>query len=266
MRRCRCAGAVAVGLLAGLAGVSVPMVGLGISQAEAASFYTRKRVNGRWITGRFPKGATASSTRRTRTARGRAAIELDDESGVPMPPVRDAALASFTSVRSVPEPLQEIAELKTELAPAEPISIPVLETTPDDRLLKLRRALQVRADELASGPVIGSASAPASAPSSAPTTLEPERVTPPGGKTAASLAPSLSAPPPAAAPIVSVQPAPPAAIAPPRAAGVGPLEPKSISYDFETGIKTTVFESSVVREPFDVAALRGVAGRVPPLR
>ncbi len=28
----------------------------GLGKAQAAEFYTRKRVNGQWITGRFPKG------------------------------------------------------------------------------------------------------------------------------------------------------------------------------------------------------------------
>jgi hypothetical protein len=34
--------------------------------------------------------------------------------------------------------------------------------------------------------------------------------------------------------------------------------PRSVSYDFENGIKTTVYENSVVRELFDVWAMRGL--------
>jgi hypothetical protein len=41
-------------------------------------------------------------------------------------------------------------------------------------------------------------------------------------------------------------------------------EAQSVSLDFDTGMKTTVFkDGSTVREPFDVAAMRGLASPPP---
>lgn len=182
----------------------------GVASAEAAEFYTRKRVNGVWITGRFPKeGGPRTSSR---PARQRvAAVSTDAPVLGVLPPPRDADVTATGSLPAPDEPQSFVAAA-------------------DERLTKLRDALVARAGEIV-------AAVPSLAPLVAP---------PPPAETRA------AAPVPIAA--LPVQPTP-AVPAPQK-----PLEPKSVSYDFERGIKTTVFENSVVREPFDAAAMKGLAG------
>ena len=235
------------------------LVGAGPALAEAG-FYTRKRVNGRWVTGRFPKAETGGKVRRAKVRRP---VEDDDDdvADIPLPPAREGdrptVTASLPGSPGSPEPAPPVP---IALALPEAAATPRLEEAPDERMVRLRRALQARADELAAQPMRGSvatdlaALASPAAPdlASAASTGKMDAALPPG----LGFNPAPSTPTPPAA-------APPAPIVSPKPAGLGPLEPKSVSYDFETGIKTTVFENSVVREPFDVAALRTIAGRVP---
>ncbi len=52
-------------------------------------------------------------------------------------------------------------------------------------------------------------------------------------------------------------------VAPPEAPRPGP-EPHSVSLDFQSGIKTTLFsDGTMVREPFDVPALKSLAAPLP---
>ncbi len=58
---------------------------IGASSAEAKSFYTRKRVNGRWIAGRFAKRRIAAKQRAAARTGGRAAIGVSGISGATTP-------------------------------------------------------------------------------------------------------------------------------------------------------------------------------------
>jgi hypothetical protein len=100
---------------------------VGIGSAEAKDYYTRKRVNGRWVTGRFPKRSTEAAKAPADTPRTGMA-------------------------ESAPAPLPAAAALPQE-APA-PAGAPSLQD--ETRLLPLQRALEQRARSMAtSEPRIG---------------------------------------------------------------------------------------------------------------
>jgi len=40
-------------------------------------------------------------------------------------------------------------------------------------------------------------------------------------------------------------------------------EPKAVSFDFQSGVKTTVFADGIVEEPFNVAAMKGLVAARP---
>ncbi len=208
---------------------------LAFGEAEAASFYTRKRVNGVWITGQFPKGGAGSASRRFRRV-ARAPVVVDDEpETAPLPPVPSVeGLVRDAGRSDGPETTAAIPRTVASLA--EPFPDPAI---PDERLARLKEALTAHATILVARP---------SEPEPAKSAALPALV---GAAEAA----------PARPPVLAASPAAPApGIAAPSPAPSG-LAPRSVSYDFETGIKTTVFENSVVREPFDVAAMKALTPR-----
>jgi hypothetical protein len=120
-----------------------------------------------------------------------------------------------------------------------------------ERAIKLRRALEVRAGELAakSGAPIAEPNTTTRAAPPAASSRELPRAAEP---TAASLVqPASGSLPPTTNLLSGPRPAASGTTA-------GALVPRSVSYDFENGIKTTVYENSVVRELFDVWAMRGL--------
>jgi hypothetical protein len=238
---------------------------VGVSSAEAAQFYTRKRINGRWVTGQFPKSGRTMRSSRTRhvaslrTGR-RPVIEVPASATLAaLPPEirRDAipqetrraepvsaSMPTTTGTLADRKPVAGLPDVEAALVTAAVGPVPPADESgiaAEERVLKLRRALQARADELK----VKSESAPASVP--AALALQP---TPAAASVPEATSGPLSTNSVAAAPVPS--PAPLGRVK------VAPLVPRSVSYDFETGIKTTVFESSVVREPFDRAAMRGL--------
>jgi hypothetical protein len=201
--------AICAGVIFGGTAVSPP-IDLGfisVSPAEAKAYYTRKRVNGRWITGRFAKKGTAA----TRIAYGSRSAERSPDAST-----RVAALSAFsTPVMSAaaPAPVERPVTAPrhspaSSLAQAGPLAAAAPGSAfEDDRLSKLREALQARASALTTGSV------------AAQQGLRP-----------------------------------------------GP-EPQSVSLDFKSGTKTTVFsDGTSVTEPFDVAALKGLAAPPPPAK
>jgi hypothetical protein len=173
----------------------------GIKRAEASGFYTRRRVNGVWVTGAFPKSEVDAELRgvRARTEAGPAAppaprgpsrprtrqATRPAEPARPVQPVASkAALRAGSPMAELPAgPPAADATASTSAAPA----------TAEDHRLRLQQALERRAREMAE----------------------------PGPK---------------------------------------PPEPRSVSFDFETGLKTIVFEGDrVVREPFDPDRVRALA-------
>lgn len=91
----------------------------GIGPAEAKNYYTRKRVNGRWITGRFPKRST----------------------NVAKVPARTAPTAVAQSAPAPPPPAAR---------PPQNPPVPVNSTLQErNRLMPLQRALEERARSMA---------------------------------------------------------------------------------------------------------------------
>ena len=189
---------------------------IGVGTAEARDYYTRKRVNGRWITGRFPRQSSAPDpsqagleqppTRPQASGQVSAApslsLALEPEGGLRSRPVLAAATAAQDSLAGL-----------LEASPSG--STPLAAAPQDARLLSLQAALYVHAHTLSS---------------------EPERASGPLPPTA------LPGPPPV--------PSSP--------------EPKAVSLDFQSGIKTTEFtDGTLVDEPFDPAALKELAGAHP---
>lgn len=240
MRLRRCIRTAAVLALA-LGGYIVPAGSghslLGVTPADAAHVYTRKRVNGRWITGSFTGSARSRRVVARRFRHGRVAYaRLETPQDEPVGSGLVGTLAAPPAVtRADPAPAQlkggadapTNVETTSSLAPAEP-------QFDGERIDRLRSALQAKAQKLATLPL------PASDPL-APTGNHTPSETDPAGSSvhgaAATSVPSGSAnrPDPAS------------------------LEPRSVSFDFQTGIKTTVFENSVVKEPFDPATIRRLA-------
>lgn len=161
----------------------------GVAPAEAKAFYTRKRVKGRWVTGRFAKQTSRPSVRTQKVA----ASPLPDPE--PRPAAVENRLVESGGQHSVPP---------TAVAVPPPKIAPLSD---DERLLKLQEALKVRASKLAEG------------------ADQPRTVS------AGSIAP-----------------------APMRS-------PKSVTFDFETGLKSiTLADGTRAEERFDPT----LEQRVPP--
>jgi hypothetical protein len=168
---------------------------IAVSPAEAKAFYTKKRVNGRWISGYFPKRGTVAQK------------DFNERMPDAETPGIKVAAASAPAVTSIAVTSLQRAEA-LPASPALQATLPAgngpLVPAPEQaRLNELRQALQARASALTNE----------------------------------------------------------------NAAGQGPKpapEAQAVSLDFKSGIKTTVFsDGTAVREPFDVAALKGLAA-VPP--
>src|SRR5215210_4503800 len=118
---------------------------IGISAASAKEFYTRKRVNGRWITGRFAKRHTREARNASLEARSRPI-----HAGAP-PPVAEVSASPFSSVAAPSSPVP-VASLHPGTVNSR--ENPVIPATPDEvHLDDLKRALQARASKLAEGAV-----------------------------------------------------------------------------------------------------------------
>jgi hypothetical protein len=181
---------------------------LGVKPAEASGFYTRRRVNGEWITGVFPKGEVDAELR-TRGRRARA----DARAAAPPAPREEARPRTRTRPATRPAELRRPAP-QTRAAVAPPlVASPV---------------------ELPAGPTAADATASTSA---APPTSEEHRLR---------LQQALER---RAREMAEAGPKP-----------SGPPVPRSVSFDFQTGLKTIVFEGDrVVREPFDPARVQPLA-------
>jgi hypothetical protein len=113
-------------------------VGVGVGVANAKDFYTRKRVNGRWITGRFLKRITQSKLAIPAGAQATPVLPPITEQSAPPP-----AIQPIVGERPLAEPSGPPAAVVD--APAVTVEPPL---TNDDRLLKLQEALLARAANL----------------------------------------------------------------------------------------------------------------------
>jgi len=183
----------------------------GFASAEAKEFYTRKRVRGRWITGRFTRRHSAIAPRDvgsdTRSPAHRS-VQDDPVPTTPAPKPNAAAEQRTKTEAAVPV---GTAQPGTPAAQSEAAPL-----ARDERLVKLQAALHAHARTLASD---------TERASNVP--LAPERLTSPR--------------------LLS-----------------GPPEPKAVSFDFQSGVKTTVFtDGTRVEERFDPASVKGLAGDHP---
>jgi hypothetical protein len=193
---------------------------LGVHSVEAKDYYTRKRVNGRWITGHFPKRSMTAKATPKRLA-ARFASTASPSPDYP----RRSRLAAAPRARPVfaPEPASpEPAASAPPASTPEPLAPP----PNDERMMRLRAALQAHAKTLATGslrPVAGQRQPEPAAPN-------------------ASTAPDASA-----GPNASSRP-----------------QPAAIAFDLQTGLKRTTFtDGSVLEEEFDVEAVKGRMGSPP---
>jgi hypothetical protein len=166
MRRTVCWG-TAVFVAATLGGGAVPPIsdlGLaGIGAAEAKSFYTRKRVKGRWVTGHFAKKHFAQKQTVAKASRS----EKRAKASAHAVPVSSSFAALATSspepVTATTQPTPMLQATRT-MFPAAPVgrlaqgtpassAAPFVPSSEDERLSKLREALQARASALTTGSV-----------------------------------------------------------------------------------------------------------------
>ena len=196
--------AICIGAIFGGGAFSSADLGLGVRPAEAKAYYTRKRVDGKWVTGRFAKKGVAkkevakkevAKASRSAKAAKRHARAAAAETETAQAPARVAALPApraASAPQATPAPVSA--------APRAATGVSLIPLSEDERLSKLREALRARANALTTG-----------------------------------------------------------SIAPPRAP-----EPQSVSLDFRSGTKTTIFsDGTLVTEPFDVGSLKGLAGAFP---
>ena len=203
---------VVAAFAAGLLGtLTTAPLSTGMVAAEARDYYTRKRVNGRWITGHFPRQPSASGQSKVGLEPRPTSPQQSDDFPTPWP-----SLALQPEQRVKPNLVLATATAPegglTSLFEALPSRALALAATQDERLLKLREALHAHARTLASDAerAWGALSGPGDSKSSR----------------------LVSAPP----------------------------EPKSMSFDFQSGVKTTVFtDGTEMTEPFDPAAMKGLA-------
>ncbi len=190
---------------------------IGVGTAEARDYYTRKRVNGRWITGRFPRQSSAPNPSQAGLeqplTRPQASGQVSAAPSLSLPPEPEGASRSRPVLAAATAAQGSLAGL-FEASPSG--STPLAAAPQDTRLLNLQAALYVRARTLTSE----SEHALRSLPS-------------------------------------------PGSLGSPRPVPASP-EPKAVSLDFQSGIKTTVFtDGTLVEEPFDPAALKELAGPHP---
>lgn len=246
-----------------------PVGEFGIAPAEAApGYYTRKKVNGRWITGKFPKGSAGAkpasggsgpaaslpaSGGRPATIlikRGAAAklasprrVRFVERKGVKAPVARYAALPKYkphVALKRALDPKNQDAQVTPRTPAAVSVPPPVMATPRAEPMAAAKPDLS----SLPPDRVLSTASispAPVVAPGI-------ERMRPALEAKARSMASEL-----ATIAIPLPEPAPPAVLA-----------TRSVSFDRDRGLRTTVFEDgTTVTVPFERSATGEPAGARP---
>ena len=170
MRARFCVAAVTVASLTLGGAMGLPAVSggvVGVSTASAAGFYTRKRVNGEWITGHFAKPGPSGRRRASRRTGSRhTATRHSRRQHVVRQDRRDRQRDASQRETSSPPPREPSVDTTGALATLAPMSGPsAVSAVPagDPRLSKLRDALQVRAREIAVTAPPAAATAPGAA-------------------------------------------------------------------------------------------------------
>jgi hypothetical protein len=231
---------------------------IGVGVVEAKSYYTRKRINGVWVKGRFAKrsavskretSTTSKAARRSRTASLPATT--GSLSGPPDPVTAPAAAVStqaLVQASSLPQTAW-LTRGTTAAAPSGSVQgAAVAQTTSTPGALAPQTVL--------SSPGVSGARTPSPAvPYMAPGAQEPPLVAPSDEQRLSKLREALQARANSLANGGSGTPAPLMRPAP---------EPQSVTFDFKSGVKTTIFaDGTIVEDAFDVAAVRGMASTPP---
>ena len=116
-------------------------LGLGITAAEAKTVYTRKRVNGRWITGRFVRGGREETAARKTKVSGKTKAADKEQASV--------AEAAPAEPPAIPPPRPSTAPLAVAVPSAALLPAAVTATSPEERMRQLRQALEAKAKQMA---------------------------------------------------------------------------------------------------------------------
>ncbi|CAA9343716.1 MAG: hypothetical protein AVDCRST_MAG90-2077 [uncultured Microvirga sp.] len=254
--------AVLAGVLGGIFGPLAIDSGLpGVAPAQAKEYYTKKRVNGRWVSGRFakrdaPKAKAKAAARavpaRVATAAAAPAV------GRATDPKPTSVPAPTTLSTAAPAPAAPAVRVDASgSAPVRPAP-DVAALAEDGRMRQLQEALQARTQSLLLTSQIATSQNLASNPPS-PTARLQEALQ---ARSRDILVTSL------------IDPAPPAidVSGPSETASLGPVrgtlpraELRSVTFDFVSGVKTTVFgDGTAATEAFDTRLARELALRRPP--
>lgn len=259
--------AVAAGVLGGIFGPFAIDSGLpGLAPAQAKEYYTKKRVNGRWVNGRFAKRSApnAKVTVRAPPARVTAPARVIAPPRVAAPPsaagrvaeAKPSSAAATAPPVPAPSPAAPAAPAVRANASGSPSATPsttVPALAEDGRMQQLQEALQARTQSLL---VTGQNSGPN--PSSPSSRLQEALQ----ARSRNILVTSLIDPAPAAIDLSG--PSETASLGPVRSA-MPRAELRSVTFDFVSGVKTTVFgDGTTATEAFDAKVVRDLALRRSP--
>jgi len=232
----------------------------GTGVAEAKSFYTRKRVKGVWVKGRFPKrsaqhkiqAVTSKAERPAKAERHAKTASLPVTTGslsaasefvmVPGAAAAPQAVAPASSAPHRAWPTQSASAAQ----PSGAQGAAVAQTTATPGALAPQTVL--------TSPGLPGARTVSPVPQLTPGAHEPPLISPSDEQRLSKLREALQAranslATGSSAPALPLRPAP---------------EPQSVTFDFKSGVKTTIFaDGTIVEDAFDVAALRGMASAPP---
>jgi hypothetical protein len=230
---------------------------IGVGVAEAKPYYTRKRINGVWIKGRFSKRnalnksqtATPKAERRPET---RSLPATTGSLSAAPDPVTVPAAAVATQALVQANSFPHTAWLTQGGSAAAPSgSVPgaaVAQATSTPGAFAPQTVLS------SPGAPVARTATP-SAPQTAPGAQEPPLVLPSDEQRLSKLREALQARANSLANGGSGTPAPLIRPTP---------EPQSVTFDFKSGVKTTIFaDGTIVEDAFDVAAIKGMASTPP---
>ncbi|HEX2727137.1 MAG TPA: hypothetical protein VHN20_15060 [Beijerinckiaceae bacterium] len=251
--------AVFVALVAGGCFASfTPEFGIiGVGVAEAKSFYTRKRVNGVWVKGKFPKRNALNKSHEASSKRSR----RSRSAALPVTTGSLSAAPEYVMVPAAAAPSS--AAVETGRAPHRAWPMQSASAHPSAPLPQgsaIAQSTSATAGALApqtvlSNPALPAARAPAVVPQMAPGAHEPPLVSPSDEQRLSKLREALQARASSLATGSSTASLPTLRPTP---------EPQSVTFDFKSGVKTTIFaDGTIVEDAFDVASVRGMASTPP---
>lgn len=250
--------AIAAGLLTAFFGPLAIDSGLsGIAPAQAKEYYTKKRVNGRWINGRFAKRGAVKAKVAARSAPVREAAPRAAAVRVAEAKTTSTAAAP-TPAASAPAPAAMPARVEGNGSPQATSAAPAAATplADDGRMRQLQEALQARTQSL-----LVTSLAPTSAATPTATPIQPlqEALQ---ARSRNILVTSLVDPAPVAMDLSG--PSETASLGPVRA--VAPrAEIRSVTFDFVSGVKSTLFgDGTTATEAFDTRSMQELASRRSP--